>query len=83
MDGTKMSDDRSWIDLMNEAQENVLAPIRAGECGCHLCIKERGHVAMHMVVCKECGNKRCPQATDHNLACSRSNKPGQIGSIYA
>lgn len=36
----------------------------------------------HFVVCSECGNKRCPHATDHRLACTRSNEPGQPGSVY-
>lgn len=36
-----------------------------------------------MIVCTECGNKRCPKATDHDLACTRSNEPGQDGSVYA
>ena len=34
------------------------------------------------VVCPECGNKRCPKATDHNNPCTNSNDPGQPGSIY-
>jgi hypothetical protein len=33
-------------------------------------------------VCPTCGNKRCPHASDHDLACSGSNEPGQPGSIY-
>ncbi len=33
--------------------------------------------------CPQCGNKRCPRASDHRLACSGSNEPGQEGSIYA
>lgn len=36
-----------------------------------------------MIVCSECGNKRCPKATDHRLTCTRSNEPGQAGSRYA
>jgi hypothetical protein len=36
-----------------------------------------------MVVCPECGNKRCPRATLHDLDCSGSNEPGQAGSAYA
>lgn len=32
--------------------------------------------------CEICGNKRCPHHTDHNLACTNSNKPGQPGSDY-
>lgn len=38
---------------------------------------------MRFVVCPTCGNKRCPRATDHRLACSGSNLPGQPGSDYA
>lgn len=36
-----------------------------------------------MIVCQECGNKRCPKATDHREICSGSNEPGQLGSSYA
>ena len=36
-----------------------------------------------MIVCLCCGNKRCPKATDHRLACTQSNDPGQPGSIFA
>jgi len=35
-----------------------------------------------MMVCSTCGNKRCPKAADHNLACTGSNDPGQEGSAY-
>jgi Zn finger protein HypA/HybF involved in hydrogenase expression len=59
-----------------------LESIRAGKCGCLRCIKSRGEVATHMVVCPACGNKRCPRASDHNLDCTNSNDPGQPGSIY-
>lgn len=34
------------------------------------------------IVCAICGNKRCPHATDHRLACTGSNAPGQKGSAY-
>jgi hypothetical protein len=33
-------------------------------------------------VCSICGNKRCPHATDHDLACTGSNETGQEGSQY-
>jgi hypothetical protein len=36
-----------------------------------------------MILCAICGNKRCPHATDHRLACTNSNEPGQAGSDYA
>jgi hypothetical protein len=35
-----------------------------------------------MILCSECGNKRCPKASDHNFSCTGSNEPGQWGSIY-
>jgi hypothetical protein len=34
------------------------------------------------MVCSTCGNKRCPHAADHELACTASNEPGQPGSAY-
>ena len=34
------------------------------------------------IVCQTCGNKRCPKATDHRLACTDSNAPGQPGSAH-
>jgi hypothetical protein len=39
-------------------------------------------IGMPFMVCKTCGNKRCPKATDCSLACTNSNEPGQEGSIY-
>lgn len=63
------------------------------ECHCHRCIREQDQHEMigtvkimlsglRMVLCPDCGNKRCPRASDHRLACTRSNEPGQRGSIY-
>jgi hypothetical protein len=37
---------------------------------------------MRMNLCPDCGNKRCPKATDHRNACGDSNEPGQEGSRY-
>lgn len=37
---------------------------------------------MRMIICPECGNKRCPKASDHRLKCTGSNEPGQEGSVY-
>jgi len=39
-------------------------------------------IVQQMVVCPDCGNKRCPKATHHDLKCSKSNEPGQKGSRY-
>ena len=54
------------------------------KCWCQECCKrETGHYnATRVVVCPDCGNKRCPRATNHELECSGSNKPGQEGSMY-
>ena len=56
---------------------------------CHKCIETYDitfaglpYNATHMILCEKCGNKRCPHASDHNLACTKSNEPGQPGSIY-
>jgi len=63
--------------------------INADNCGnCHMCLKdktdERGWpwLAQRMILCPDCGNKRCPRATDHRLTCTNSNEPGQPGSCY-
>jgi len=47
------------------------------ESGDHLSAMMR-----RMIVCPECGNKRCPKATHHDNPCSGSNDSGQVGSIY-
>lgn len=68
----------------------------ATECGCLACQDERRQALAPEDVwmslpgmdrhfrygCEICGNKRCPRHTDHRLACSGSNEPGQEGSAY-
>jgi hypothetical protein len=65
----------------------------ASNCGCRQCLRDRKEGTMlgdwfvpaemsMMVVCATCGNKRCPHATDHRHACTNSNEPGQVGSVY-
>ena len=57
-------------------------------CGnCHKCYKGRELAPSmfaldRMLVCPECGNKRCPKASDHILDCTNSNETGQHGSVY-
>jgi hypothetical protein len=59
-------------------------------CTCHRCIEEKNLITPwgfplssgRMILCPECGNKRCPKASDHRHACTNSNEPGQPGSIY-
>lgn len=65
---------------------------KPNDCICHRCIAEKDlrHPSMPqfplssgmMILCPECGNKRCPKASDHDLACTNSNDSGQPGSIY-
>jgi hypothetical protein len=56
---------------------------------CHKCFhalvesEKVSFLDRRMILCRVCGNKRCPKATDHELKCTGSNKPGQEGSIYA
>lgn len=59
-------------------------------CGnCHKCYQGRplpelgGMMVMdRMLLCPDCGSKRCPKASDHDLPCYGSNEPGQAGSVY-
>jgi hypothetical protein len=73
----------SWISEIEAEQERAFNSLREGKCGCHRCIMGRDEFAIHMVLCPTCGNKRCPKASFHELACTGSNEPGQPGSIYA
>lgn len=59
------------------------------QCFCYNCNKDYvapgetvPYVMSRMIVCPQCGNKRCPHATDHYLKCTGSNEPGQLGSRY-
>lgn len=50
---------------------------------CHRCeLPNQSAFGGIIILCSICGNKRCPHATDHNLDCTKSNEPGQPGSIY-
>jgi hypothetical protein len=50
---------------------------------CRLCFNKSGSLLLdRMILCFECGNKRCPKATNHELQCTNSNAPNQAGSIY-
>jgi hypothetical protein len=60
------------------------------DCLCIRCSSERRRSARRpdlsswpiRFACEVCGNKRCPHHTDHRLACTGSNRPGQPGSIF-
>lgn len=66
-----------------DAQHRAALSRAAGLCVCHRCLRERSELRAFMVLCKICGNKRCPKASDHDLACTGSNESGQAGSVYA
>ena len=57
-------------------------------CGnCHAClvgVAEHGLpiTFQRMILCPDCGNKRCPKASNHRHQCTESNEPNQHGSIY-
>lgn len=65
-----------------------------GWCECHQCIEDKKLTvdildgipialsAVKMILCPDCGNKRCPKASNHRLECTDSNEPNQSGSIY-
>lgn len=63
-------------------QERTMKSLAAGLCGCWRCLGERNEPRVYMILCPTCRNKRCPKASDHNLACTGSNDPGQPGSVY-
>ena len=50
-------------------------------CGCRTC-RPNKLGDMRMIVCRICGNKRCPHANNHENKCTNSNAPGQPGSAY-
>jgi len=57
-------------------------------CGqCYNCLDDHNAglenpVLYMMIVCKVCGNKRCPHATNHKENCTGLNEPNQPGSRY-
>lgn len=74
-----------WDD---EKGHGVRRPTPHPEC-CRKCEQEwlnrqTGAAAFmrYFIVCSECGNKRCPKASDHTLSCTGSNEPNQPGSDF-
>jgi hypothetical protein len=66
----------------------MVAEVNTYKCWCYNCLDQikddRGIriTTYTFIVCSDCGNKRCPKSTDHNLTCTNSNEPGQEGSRY-
>lgn len=64
-----------------EFEANPQATEPAQRCWCETC-RPVTIGDMRMVVCPECGNKRCPKATHHDNPCTNSNDIGQKGSSW-
>ena len=45
---------------------------------CEKCRSDAGAFPIYMIVCPDCGNKRCPQAINHRFKCTNSNEPYQV-----
>ena len=54
---------------------------KEASCWCYSCKTEEEQFTT-WTSCPDCGNKRCPKATFHDHACTRSNELGQDGSRY-
>ncbi len=89
-DGVKFLNWKTWKDC--EACNGEFIPLytapQGDGCGnCHACLVGviENHMpvtSQRMIVCSDCGNKRCPKASNHRHKCTGSNEVGQYGSIY-
>ena len=48
---------------------------------CEKCRSDAKAMRTYMILCPNCGNKRCPKAEDHRMKCTRSNDTNQVGGI--
>lgn len=67
------------VDRLSDWLENIK---KSGPAKCCYNCATPAQRMSQMIVCPNCGNKRCPKATDHNHRCTGSNEPGQAGSRY-
>ena len=89
----------AWIDYIEDSNLYDLnvsgrgvplytAPQCDGCGNCHACLvgvmeNNMPVTSQRMIVCSDCGNKRCPKASNHRYQCTNSNEPNQHGSIYS
>lgn len=67
---------------LREIARRLASAQQAGtKCWCETC-RPQSLADMRFIVCPDCGNKRCPKATDHRNACTNSNEPDQPGSSF-
>ena len=84
----KQKYDDGWDRIFGNKKKPDQSKDKKEACWCYNCnkdVKVQGgipYTTTTMIVCPTCGNKRCPHGTDHNLACTGSNEPGQPGSRY-
>lgn len=72
-----LCDDKDYeVGTLEQAEE-----FAKKRCYCYNCATPMKRMTT-FIVCPECGNKRCPHATDHSLECTNSNEPGQKGSRF-
>lgn len=73
----------AWRTIKSRYEADLTLPeIMDNPCHCHKCASPE-YAISHMILCPKCGNKRCPKASNHELACTGSNEPGQVGSVYS
>lgn len=82
-----MSDPFSWNKTSYHTVPLYTAPQCDGCGNCHTCLvgvmeNNMPVTSQRMIVCSDCGNKRCPKASNHRHKCTGSNEVGQYGSIY-
>ena len=70
-----------WCAAFDSVDEAKAACQQAMDVRLALCAQPTP-LTRTMEVCPDCGNKRCPRATDPALPCTGSNEPGQPGSRY-
>lgn len=72
------------LKTIQETPQNIRRPLFSEHrefYDCVQCHKDAGVIQHRMVLCPQCGNKRCPKAVDHRNNCTRSNAPGQVGGV--
>lgn len=72
---------QEWAMNRNYHYTNTDNPIDFPKCWCHTCSPITLD-NMRMILCPDCGNKRCPKANHHDNPCTNSNDTGQTGSAY-
>lgn len=80
------SEDTAYFkNLLQEAVEKdrqrpfFALPDQIDNHDCVQCCRDAGVIQRRMILCVECGNKRCPKALNHRMQCTHSNNVDQVG----